>query len=888
VTTTKGGRENLPPIDYKALGQALLPMAETLVPAWLPGGARRGPEYVCASLTTSSRRSFSVNVKTGKWADFAGDEKGGDLVSLYAAIHGITMAEAARELADQHGLHDVARIVKRGDEAAPPRPPPRPAPQQPATATRDRETWTPVVPVPAHALEPTFWHHERKNPVHKAPYRAGDDLFGYVVRFIDSHGDKVTMPYVWASSDRDGSQKWVWRGWDEPRPLFFADGQRPGGRTVVLVEGEIKGEVLQQLLDAGAPGVYGVVSWPNGSKSWRKADWSWLAGCTVLLWADCDSKREQLSKAERQACGDDAAALAAAVEAKPHLPADKQPGMAAMLGIGALLRDEHGCSVSLLPCDPPGVKPDGWDARDAIEKDGWTFDDVLAFFGRAEVLAAPAAGVPAAAGAGGDGPPKKTDRPADAAGDGDGDMPWWLVPYWHTKKGVWLTSRKLVIKALENDPALQGVLGLNELSMAIEVLRPWPWAPGEVGPLAGSAALMLGDYLTTAYGLPSIALAALTEAIETVAHKQRFHPVRQYLQGLQAAEGKPLIDSWLIYVIGETPETLTASMCRYLRLVGRFWLLGMVYRVMEPGCKFDYCPVLEGKGGLRKSTMVEVLASTPWYSATPFDMSRGKEAQEQVRGVWGYELGELAGLGKAAIQLIKAFISEKVDRYRAAYARDVQAYPRQCVLVGTTNEKTYLRDRTGNRRFWPIPVRHVINTEWLARNRDRLFAEALALYRAGERYAPTPEEEAELFVPRQELRMVETSVQSELLRLLTRDPDQTESGKVINNLAEFVTLSQLTRALGADPAKGSAGLDRETSAWMEAEGWTRVKKQINGVRAWGYLRPKDWPAHGRLDDEEEFVQAAAPASEEPPVPPPAAPGGVDGPSDQWGADDEPF
>lgn len=851
---TKG---SLPPIDFKALGQALLTQAETLVPQWLPGGARRGPEYVCASLTTSSRRSFSVNLKTGQWADFAADLKGGDLVSLYQAIHDLSPVEAARELADHHGLQDVARIVKRGD-TAPPRPPPPPAAPAPVGPSRDRETWTPVVPVPATALQPTFWHHERKNPVHKAPYRSGDALYGYVVRFIDSAGDKVTMPYVWASSNRDGSQKWVWRGWEEPRPLFFADGHPPGDRTVVLVEGEIKGEVLQQLLDAGAPGVYCVASWPNGSKSWRKADWSWLAGTTVLLWPDCDSKREQLTKAEKLACGEDEAAIAAAQLAKPYLAAEKQPGLSAMLGIGAVLRDLHACAVSLLPCDPPGVKPDGWDARDAIETDGWTYTDVQAYFARAVVLATPAAEPP---------PPKNArEAPAGAGGgdDGDGGRPWWLRPYWDADKGRWLVSRKLVIAALTHDEALQGVLGLNLLSNNIEARQAWPWKYGKPGPITGAVDLLLGLYLSKTYGLPSINRAALAEAIETVAHENQWHPVRDYLVSLPPQRGRGLIDKWLLIVIGESPDSIPAPLFEYLQLVGRYWLLGMVNRVMEPGCQFDYCPVLEGKGGLRKTTMVKMLATIPWFGNTHFEIGRGKEGQEQVQGLWVYELAELANFSKSDINLIKAFISATVDRYRPSYGRVVEVFHRQCVMVGTTNERTYLRDRTGNRRFWPIPVRHVINIEWLLRHRDELFAEAYALYQQGAQFFPDGATEERLFVPMQEQRLVETAVMSELLHVLTRPPTSTGIGSQVNGLTTFVTLSQLTTALGVDAAKSNAALEGQIKSWMEEQGWERKKKQVNGVRAWGYEAPRIWPP--REGDEAAPPPAAPPSAGPPPAP----------------------
>jgi predicted P-loop ATPase len=294
-----------------------------------------------------------------------------------------------------------------------------------------------------------------------------------------------------------------------------------------------------------------------------------------------------------------------------------------------------------------------------------------------------------------------------------------------------------MIAALENDPKLHGVLGLNELSNNIEVRLPWPWPHGKAGPLTGSADLLLGQYLTKAYGLSSIGRAALMEGIETVAHSNRFHPVQEYLQALQH-DGTTRIDKWLIYCLGYTPATLHPAMAEYLALVGRFLLLGMVHRVMEPGCKFDYCMVLEGPGGLGKSTMVQVLASKQYFSGSHFDLSRGNEAYEKVQGRWVYELQELSSFGKAEINLIKAFISNESDRYRPSYGRVAEDFPRQCVLIGTTNEDRYLRDRTGNRRWWPVPVRRLAPR--CARRRRRAFHRPYQYPRLGSIYrSPRPQ-----------------------------------------------------------------------------------------------------------------------------------------------------
>ena len=873
---TRGAdRAPLPPIKFTALADALLAQADTLVPMWLPGGVRRGPEYKCGSLSGGEGASCSVNMTNGRWGDFSVDQKGKDLLSLYAAIHDLSMGKAAVAVARENGLEDVAGVQHERSGVSTPPPAPRPPAPPPAAPKREPEGWQTVSPVPEHAAKANFNHEYRKDETieHCAEYRVGDVLYGYVVRFRTSDGGKTTIPYTWSLSTLQGFSKWVWRGWDGVRPLYLpghisplasgpdADGVMTPARTVILVEGERKADVLQAALDAIAPGIYVVAAWVGGCNGWSKADWSWLAGCTVMAWPDCDAHHVKLTMAERKAAVGSLtdkveikAAIEAAQHAKPLLPEHKQPGTVAMMGIGAVLRDAHGCTVQLLPIPAVGTVASGWDCADAIESDSWTGDALLALFGRAQPL--PATGLDAVAEAGGKGdgkkpPPEKNREVSADAPDGDdgdnGGMPWWLRPYWDGEKSRWLTSRKMVIAALRNDTALAPLLGINQLSNNIEARAAWPWAFSKAGPITSAVDLLLGQYLTDMYSLPSIPRQALGEAVETVAHMRPFHPFREYLEGLQH-DGVSRIDKWLIYAIGESPESLPAPVLEYLALVGRYWLLGMVNRVMEPGCKFDYCPVLEGPGGVGKSTMVEFLAGKAFYSDTHFDVSRGKEGQEQVQGLVLYEIAELANFGKAEIGLIKAFITAKVDRYRPSYGRTVESYPRQCLLVGTTNETTYLRDRTGNRRFWPIPVRHRIKLTWLSERRDQLLAEAFALYRAGAAFTPDHRDEERLFVPMQESRLVETAVISEMTNILTRPPLPSGIGAVVNELCPFVTIAQLTLALGVDAAKSNAALENQIRGWLDHEGWPRQKKMVNSVRAWGYCRPANWPQHDADDD----------------------------------------
>ena len=844
-------REELPPIQYTALAAALLPMAETLVPVWLPGGRREGHEWKCGSLAGGKGSSCSVNLTTGAWSDFAGDadDSGRDLLSLFAKIHELPMAKAAVQLAREHGLESVAGLVKTAagkpvQALANPRP--APAPKAPV-----KEVWSTLRPVPDYAPPPTFKHYDRspETLMHTAEYRLGNDLYGYVARFRTSDGGKDTLPYTFCKSASDGGTKWHWKQWDEPRPLYLPGFALPNGRTVVLVEGEIKAEVLQQLLDAQAPDIYCVVSWPGGSKVWQKADWAWLAGCTVLLWPDCDAQRELLTKAEREQVKDDEAAKEALQLTKPILPEAKQPGMKAMQGIGALLRDTHGATVSMLPIPKPGEKESGWDCKDAILVDGWTGDQVLAFFGQAQPLPGAGAAEPAAETAA---PEKKPRSPvgtesgggtAPAASQDDADDGLdWLWKFYDGKKRRWDLRRSLVSAALENDPKLKGCVAFNEMTMDAQVRKPWPWEHGHAGDVGQDSVLLLGRYLNDVYGVGDVSTQNIEHGLASTAYLMRFHPVREWLDGL-TWDGVPRLNKWLMHVLGETPDTLSAPMVEYMTLVGRYWVMGMVWRVMKPGCKFDYCPVLEGKGGLRKSTMVEVLAVNPdWYSDTKFDLSRGKEAYEQVRGKWVYELGELSSFSRSDVNDIKAFVSSKVDTYRVSYGDKAQPFPRQCVLVGSTNDKRYLRDRTGNRRFWPVPVRHVIKTEWLERMRGQLMAEAYALFKGGEqRYTPTEEEEGRLFVPMQESRLQESAVDGELFKLLTREPSL--QAEHINVDAERVPVNWLIKALGVDIGKATSVLKGQVEAWLESNGWEfKGRQRVGGALESGvYFRPAVWP-----------------------------------------------
>jgi hypothetical protein len=245
-------------LDFSALAQRLLISAETLVPQWLAGGRRRGHEWVTGDLAGGEGDSCSVNLLSGRWADFATSERGGDLISLYAAIHEITMGEAYRELSDDAPASSV--------------------PAKPRPAKPQRQV---IVPVPSEAADCDCIH-----PIHGAPsarwtYFNGDgDVLGYVARYDPPGERKQIVPWTFSS---DG---WGMGQWPVPRPLYrLQELEARLEDPVLVVEGEKAADAAAAL--AGSP--YVAVTWPGGAQALSRANWQTLRGRKILLWPDADT-----------------------------------------------------------------------------------------------------------------------------------------------------------------------------------------------------------------------------------------------------------------------------------------------------------------------------------------------------------------------------------------------------------------------------------------------------------------------------------------------------------------------------------------------------------------------------------------------------------------------
>ena len=287
------------------------------------------------------------------------------------------------------------------------------------------------------------------------------------------------------------------------------------------------------------------------------------------------------------------------------------------------------------------------------------------------------------------------------------------------------TLRNLLL-ILNNDEKLKGIV-FNQLSDGMEIKGAVPWEhPGRFWRDADDAQLI--SYIDLTYG--TFSMRNYNIAVTKAADDRSYHPVREFLDALPEWDKVPRVDTLLIDYLGadDTP---------YVRAVTRKTLCGAVCRVLSPGCKFDTMLVLNGPQGVGKSTLISRLAGDWFSDSLNLSDTKDKTAAEKLQGYWIMEIGELAGLKKAEVETLRSFLSRQNDIYRASFGKRATPHLRQCVFFGTTNaEKGYLRDTTGNRRFWPVKTpggsrKH----SWELSNEDirQIWAEVLVYVKAGER-----------------------------------------------------------------------------------------------------------------------------------------------------------
>ncbi len=293
------------------------------------------------------------------------------------------------------------------------------------------------------------------------------------------------------------------------------------------------------------------------------------------------------------------------------------------------------------------------------------------------------------------------------------------------------TDNVLII--LENDPLLKNRIVYEEFSNRVYVLGALPWeSDNEPRIWNDNDDAGLRHYLEKAYRITGE--KRILDAFSLACHKHSYNAVKDYLTSLPPWDGVPRLDTLFIDYLGAEDNI-------YTRSVARKSLAAAIARVMTPGVKYDTMPILAGPQGIGKSTLLRMLGGR-WFSDS-LSTFEGKEACEMLQGIWINEVGELNGLNRAETNAVKQFLSKVEDIFREPYGRRTGVYPRRCVFFGTTNESEFLKDKTGNRRFWPVdcgvnaPTKSVFKE--LSEAVPQIWAEALMAWQLGERLYLTGE-----------------------------------------------------------------------------------------------------------------------------------------------------
>ena len=301
----------------------------------------------------------------------------------------------------------------------------------------------------------------------------------------------------------------------------------------------------------------------------------------------------------------------------------------------------------------------------------------------------------------------------------------WKGDLEYSKSGKLQCTIGNIILILENDPALRGHI-VHDLFAGFDgVVGGLPWNK-KATQWTDSDDANLRVWLETNYGLTG--KEKIADALTAVLTRHSYHPIRDYLNGL-TWDGTPRLERLIIDYIGAEDTELN-------RVMTRKHFTAAVTRVFKPGCKYDYCLVMTGPEGAGKSTLLNKMGGQ-WFNDS-ITTTEGKEGMDQLRRAWIIEMGELASIKRSDVESIKAYLSKRVDIYRAAYARRTAEHPRQCIFCGTTNEALFLKGDNGNRRFWVIAVDPTLRkySAWqdaIDRDRDQLWAEAMHYYQQGEK-----------------------------------------------------------------------------------------------------------------------------------------------------------
>jgi predicted P-loop ATPase len=394
----------------------------------------------------------------------------------------------------------------------------------------------------------------------------------------------------------------------------------------------------------------------------------------------------------------------------------------------------------------------------------------------------------------------------------------WMAELRRTPKGELKASFGNLVQILTHDPSSAGKLRLDEMRGAVTL--------AEVEMTDAAVSALRVDF-EQRYGIqPGDAETA--RAVQLVASKNAFHPVRDFLMQLKW-DGVRRLDSvarTILRVRADNDEEAALA-----ALLVRRWFICLVARPLLPGCKVDTALILEGAQGIGKSTFFRILAGE-WFSDT--EMALDKDAMMQLRAAWIYEWAELENvMGRQSVSRVKAFLTSTEDKYRPPFGRTPVTVKRSGVIVGTTNNQDFLHDPSGSRRFWVVPV-GAIDTRALSAQREQLLAEAVVAHRAGEPRWLNEDEERR----REALatRFGETDPWEELVLAFASKQKHVRTTEV------------LLQAIGAQIDKVSKRDEMRVTAILRRAGHVARQSRVDGKLARYWVDPRRWDSRNGGDD----------------------------------------
>ena len=399
-----------------------------------------------------------------------------------------------------------------------------------------------------------------------------------------------------------------------------------------------------------------------------------------------------------------------------------------------------------------------------------------------------------------------------------------------SKNGVYKTTLKNAVLFMKHDEHLKGRIAFNEFSGDKVWIEPAYWHNSTAKSYLPNGRIWTDtDAIKTRYIFNNynfdVGTNLIHEAVTELSTSNNYHPVKEWLEKNAEWDNVKRIDTFFAKYCGADDNV-------YSKEVARKMLCAIVARVFDPGCKFDYLPIFVGKQGIGKSTLLKILSIHPsWFCDNIGDITNAKEVIPQTRGKLIVEWQELALFSKIDINHSKSFLSTSVDRVREAYHREAKDYPRQFIVVATTNQDKFLLDETGNRRMLPIELRDV-NTTKVAEDIKQIYAEALVMYKAGEKLYITDSEALKIASDIQNDRFKNDEIEESIVEWLENIPE---------DIKHFCTKEKLQvndiiiHCFKETPTK-ARGLSNRIANVLRRLGYSRQSYRIDGKVKQGFVK----------------------------------------------------